>query len=401
MLPSLLLAAALLAGAQPGLTPAFQAALELANQGQHEQALTAFQRLAAENPNDLESRIWIARLHERMGNFDRAEPVYRSVLLEVPDHAAAALGTGKMLIELDRLDEAIKMLERAEMLEPDSVEVQLALGRAHAVAGHTRQAAVHYRQGADRAPFVENLVAADRAELADSHQLSLRYSNERFSDSAPTTHLGELGVNFRLADSLRLFGRAQYQDKFNFSETRGGAGATVIIGGATAFTAQALIGPNDSRVLPWRDYLAEASYTYHLRTASGFVRHYVFRSDTMTVLSPAASMWIGSRLWLGVRYAASLTERAGGVDREIGHTGHIRGTLQLQPRLAVNLGFARGVDDFDNLSIDRVGKFVATTGSAGVRYELRQMSVTGTFEYQRPHAGRSMQRATVTLTRGF
>jgi len=60
------------------------AAVEAANEGRDAEALAVFEQLAALNPSDLEARLWIARLHARMGHQDLAEPVYWSVFLEDP-----------------------------------------------------------------------------------------------------------------------------------------------------------------------------------------------------------------------------------------------------------------------------------------------------------------------------
>src|SRR3990167_11112574 len=96
MLFPLLLAVVLLvpaagsAFAQVGPTSA--EAIQLANDGRSAEALASFQRLAAANPNDHEARLWIARLHDRLGHPDEAESVYRSALLEDPANLDAALG---------------------------------------------------------------------------------------------------------------------------------------------------------------------------------------------------------------------------------------------------------------------------------------------------------------------
>ena len=96
MLVSLLLTAALAAQTAPpppaGSAPAPQvapapvpthaAAAALAEGGDLEGSLRAFQQIASANPDDHEARLAIAFLQERMGHPDRAEPVYRSVLLE-------------------------------------------------------------------------------------------------------------------------------------------------------------------------------------------------------------------------------------------------------------------------------------------------------------------------------
>src|SRR5688572_33381179 len=82
--------------APPVPTPAD--AIQMANDGRDAEALAAFQRLAGFNPNDHQARVWIARLHERMGHADRAEAVYRSVLLEDPSNVDAMIGVGTTLL---------------------------------------------------------------------------------------------------------------------------------------------------------------------------------------------------------------------------------------------------------------------------------------------------------------
>ena len=100
--------------------PTFAEAAQLAEEGRDAAALIAFQRLAAINPNDHQARVWIARLHERMGRPGVAEAVYRSVMLEDPANVDAVIGVGRTLLARHAADEAIEVLERAEALEPKS-----------------------------------------------------------------------------------------------------------------------------------------------------------------------------------------------------------------------------------------------------------------------------------------
>jgi hypothetical protein len=101
MVFSLLLAASLTLNPSPQESPAatgptFPAAVQAANDGRDLEALASFQQLASANPNDHAARLWIARLHARMGHQDLAEPVYRSVLLEDPGNIDAMIrGRGR------------------------------------------------------------------------------------------------------------------------------------------------------------------------------------------------------------------------------------------------------------------------------------------------------------------
>ena len=93
-------------------------AVQVANEGRDAEALAAFQRLAAMNPADHAARLWIARLHARMGHQSLAEPVYRSVLLEDPDNVEAMAGVAAALLARDEPARAFEILEPAAIHLP-------------------------------------------------------------------------------------------------------------------------------------------------------------------------------------------------------------------------------------------------------------------------------------------
>ena len=151
MSASLLLATLLILGnptqAAPGAaSPSFNEAVQMATDGRDADALAAFRQLAARNPNDREPRLWIARLHERMGNPDLAEPVYRSVLLEDPASIEAALGVASTLLARHEAGEAIDLLTAVEERAPQNAVVLELLGRAHRLAGRPARAIDYFER---------------------------------------------------------------------------------------------------------------------------------------------------------------------------------------------------------------------------------------------------------------
>ncbi|HVQ14640.1 MAG TPA: tetratricopeptide repeat protein, partial [Vicinamibacterales bacterium] len=90
------------AGEQGAPLPTQAEAEALAQQGDREASLAAFQRRAAANPGDLTARLWIARLHVQMGRPELAEPVYRAVMLESPTNVEAMTGVGTSLVSMQR-----------------------------------------------------------------------------------------------------------------------------------------------------------------------------------------------------------------------------------------------------------------------------------------------------------
>ena len=83
----------------------------MANSGNYAAALKQFQTIAAANPDDIEARLWIARLHARLGHPEHAVDVYRSILAVQPQHVDALIGLGQSLTTLGRLREASDALQ--------------------------------------------------------------------------------------------------------------------------------------------------------------------------------------------------------------------------------------------------------------------------------------------------
>lgn len=131
MVAALLLASLLAAGdAQAGQRLTQEQAIELAGQGKHQEALAAFQQLAADNPRNIEPRLWIGKMHARMGNPDLAEPVFRSVMLEDRQNLEAVIGLSDALVGLGRNDEALVVLSKVASAQPQNPDVTAAIRRA-------------------------------------------------------------------------------------------------------------------------------------------------------------------------------------------------------------------------------------------------------------------------------
>ena len=79
----------------------------LARSGRTAEALVIFERIVAENPTDVEVRLWIAGLQLRIGRTAEAEAGFRFVLLEQPSHVDAHIGLGAALTRRNAWREAL------------------------------------------------------------------------------------------------------------------------------------------------------------------------------------------------------------------------------------------------------------------------------------------------------
>src|SRR5262245_15878187 len=103
------------------------AAIQLAQDGRNAEALADLQKIAAAQPEDLLTRLWIASVHMRMGHPDLAEPVYRSIVLADPGNVDARVGLGVALLQQDRIAEGLDALTAAEEIAPENPNVVSAL----------------------------------------------------------------------------------------------------------------------------------------------------------------------------------------------------------------------------------------------------------------------------------
>ncbi|MEQ1572849.1 MAG: tetratricopeptide repeat protein [Vicinamibacterales bacterium] len=401
MLLSLLLLT-MLAQDPASASPTTDRAIQLATNGQDAEALTMFQRLAAADPANHEVRLWIARLHERLGRPALAEGVYHSVLLEDGMSMEAMLGVGRSLLAQNRAEDAIASLERAERASPNNADVLKVLGDAHAVAGHEAQAVTYLRRAAVASPSLPNKMALERARRTYGHSVNLGYSTEQYEDTTPDSRLSDINVNLRLSSKLRAFGRGQVQRKFSQTEHRAGGGIEWRWNPTMTLTGHAIVGPGND-VMPRGDYLGEVDYTYRGFGLSGGVRYFDFDGISTVVVSPTVTWWPTERLSLGLRYALSFSNVSGGPSgTEQGQALHLRSSYQLIPRLWTDLAYAYGVEDFENFSVERIGDFRANTGSAGLRIELPTLtSLKAMYEYQRRQDGPTLARVTVLLGQRF
>jgi YaiO family outer membrane protein len=399
LLLSLLLTGSL--AGQPAQTDRAEAE-RLARSGMYAQALERFRQLASVNPDDLDARVWIGRLHVRMGHAREAEPVFRSVLETAPDRADALIGLGAALTAMGRESEALTVLERAEKLAPNDPDLLTAQGRAHAAAGHGHLAEAYLRRAALLRPTdVDIADAVQSVRRERDHYVSATFVHESFSFDVPDTRLGSFVGNFRAGDMLRVLARVDAQRKFFADEARGGGGLAWQAMPHLTLRLEGLFGSSPA-VLPSADVNAGVDLKRHATTWTGGFRFVRFRGADYWVIVPAVSQTIRDRAVISLSYARSLTAFEGFDDLVGNNSGDLRLQIRLTPQLWVGGGYARNVERLDTLSADRIGEFRANTGMASGRFELHSLTTLGVdYDYQRRENGVRMIRVVGTVVQRF
>ena len=365
LIPVALLGLALAAG--PQQTPDARAQAErLARSGEHAEALRQFQAIAAANPDDIEARLWIGRMHAAMGNQRRAVDVFQAIIAANADHVEALIGVGNALTDLGRYDEAAEALQRAESLAADRPGVLAAQGRLHARAGRASLGIAYYA----RAITLQPNDAALRAEYealraARAHRVEGTYLFESFDNDVPNTNAGLLEINGRLNDSTRVFGGLQVQQKFDETEARGGGGIDWSTG-SVRLRASGLFG--DTVVLPAVDAAGEVEYARpRVIWLFGF-RYLDFDVDSTWIASPGLTIVPYANLAVTFRYFHSSTSRANFRTRVSNDALSLSATGRLRPRVAVTAGYARGFESLRIITAERLTQTNANVlfGSATV-----------------------------------
>ncbi len=372
----------------------------LATSGQYAAALTRFQALAAANPDDIEARVWIARLHARMDHPENAVAVYRSIIAVQPQHVEALVGLGDSLVTLGRLSEAADALTRAEGLAADRPAVLIAQGRLHEAGNHTTLALAYYMRAVALDPADAAARAAADALLASrAHRVALDYGFQHLNAEIGDAHVGTVEVNARVSDAVRIFGRGQVQSAFEFDEQRAGGGVEWSITRRAWLQAGVIFGA-DTAYLPDSDAFVEASIAQGRARWSFQLRRADFEG---------ADLWLGGpglRVMVLRNVEASVDYYRGRVDAE-GFTTSTTDTVALgvtgRPgdRLRVGVSYTHGIDRLDWLTIDRIN-FESDTLSLDSAYDVTPFATfRAAYEFQSRPGGLEAHRARAGFTFRF
>jgi hypothetical protein len=190
------------------------------------------------------------------------------------------------------------------------------------------------------------------------------------------------------------------QKKFNRTENRGGGGFEWRWTPWGTLSGQVLVNDSD-RVLPQRDYLARVDYGYHRATYTAALRYFDFFGANATMFSPGVTVALTPRWTLSGRYAFTTTDTATSTAVE-SHTLDLRAAHEIAPRIWVRGGYIRGIENFDQFSIDHIGDFRANTATAAIQFLFPSLtSIVAGYDYQWRHNDVRMGRVNVSLVQGF
>ena len=409
LITAMCLSIALTASAQTPSPDRRAEAERLANAGAYDAALRTFQAIAAANPDDIEARLWIARMHTKLVHPEHAADVYRSVLATQPQNLDALIGLGNSLVALGRLREAGDALSRAEAIAADRPAVLTAQGHLHEAANRpTLALAYSWRAIALDPSNTDARQAADSLRALRAHRLELAYDFQRFpgypgvlqDTTREDAHVGTFELNGRMNDALRVFARVQAQSAFDDDEQRLGGGIEWAVTRRAILRAGVLKGI-DTIFLPETDGFFSASIL------SGRARWTV---DVQGAEFESADLWI-----FGPRLAVSLPRSGEAFIRY--YRGRVTTPFATDPiatdsvalgirgrmtrRSWASVGYTHGIDRLDWLTLDRI-TFESDTISFHAGFDFTPFAgIEAGYDFQSRPAGVNIHRARADLVYRF
>jgi hypothetical protein len=127
-----------------------------------------------------------------------------------------------------------------------------------------------------------------------------------------------------------------------------------------------------------------------------------FTGTNVLALSPVVSVDRGGRFRLDARYtySRSFFDLTGETSGE--HSALVRPTWRAWRRIALSATYAYGIENFEDLTADRLSAFGATTFTTGVRISLRSLTVVnGAWEHQWRSNSTSVDRLLLGMVQSF
>lgn len=343
-----------------------QGAQRLIAQSRFSEARALYQQLSADDRNNIEYRMWIARLSAWLEEYAAALAKYDEVLESEPGNTEALIGKAYVFMWQRRYSEAESILAEARKTDKENSEIEVALARLHHYQGRDRDARSHVNAALRMDP--RNQEARDLGSeltLPPPVEVRIGYGQDRFS-FADTGHMGYLNAAY-MGETSR-FG-LQYEEWSRFGERTRRAGFNVarkwngwwLRGGGTW-------GPG-AVVVPRHEYTA--GFARALKrpwVLDGDYRYLRFRDAEVHLAAPAISYYFAKPSWAQVTLFNSWTS-TNKQDSEAHQSWMAQYFHQIAKPIVLHAGYARGTESFDALSIDRLGAFQANTyfGGAEIR----------------------------------
>ena len=379
----------------------YEDAERMARAGDTLRALEAFQALAAANPDDFDSLVWLGRLLTRVGRRAEAIDLLRT---SSPDRRGRWTPASRSAPRSSPADASrtptrwCRTPRRSRRTAPTSSRSRAA---SCGTSGVRARRYVALDAAHTLSPLDEDVsIVRERTRRMIAHRAHVSVAQEA-SEEIPEATIVDADVDLHLDDTVRVFGRVQWQARAGFDDARGGGGVEWRLSRRVVGRGALLISPGSPR-LARADVGGEVEFAAGRTQTTFGLRYLDFAGARVWIVAPAISVDVNDNVALAVRYYRSESEFLPFGRRAGNDSGAIIGRWQAARRLSLSAAYARGNESFDIVSVDRLGRFRADTVAGGVRIDLRSLtSVAVGVEHQWRTGDRQLTRVTVDLVQHF
>ena len=329
----------------------YEDAERLARAGQTARAIEAFQALADANPADFDSRVWLGRLLTRVGRRAEAIALLGDVIAQSPRQVDARVALGAALLTSGRVEDAFAAVQDAEALAPHSADVLALKGRILRHLGRPSDAYVALDAAHTLSPDDPDVaIVRERTRRIVAHRAHVGVAREASRDGIPVASIVDADVDVHLDDTIRVFGRLQWQERAGADDTRAGGGVEWRLGRRVLSRGAALISP-DRRAS--RGPTSPASWSSSPADPAGHWRALSrFRRRSGVGHRAVDHVDLNDYVTIAARYYRSESTFVPSGQRAGNDSGAIMARWQAAPRLSLSTAYARGNESFDILSVD-------------------------------------------------
>jgi YaiO family outer membrane protein len=287
-----------------------------------------------------------------------------------PRNAEALVGKADVEMWQHNYAAAEELLVQAKKLSPDDVDVEMAFARLCHYQNRERAAKEHVAKALKLDP--NNSEAQDlKGEIDPPRPVELKvgFNQDRFSFTTPGNmgfvsagYIGESNQITLQYEEWSLFGERTRRAGLNF-EKKLEKGWWLRMG--------AINGPG-AIVVPRQEYTAGVSHALPKHFALDLDYQLMrFRAADVHIASPVLTYYVTKPVWVSATYDNSWTEwRSGVTPGQISHSWVAQYYEQVAKPVVLHVGFARGSEDFEALTVDRLGVFQADNYLAGVEIKI-------------------------------
>jgi superkiller protein 3 len=118
----------------------------LAHEGKLQDAITAYRKSLAINPNVPQTELNLGLAYFKMGRFEDAIPALKAGAAGMTDHRQADLLLGMAFYGTAQFKQAVAYLERAQQNDPRNAELSLVLARSYLLSGDYEHARTEFEE---------------------------------------------------------------------------------------------------------------------------------------------------------------------------------------------------------------------------------------------------------------